>query len=94
VDLVEGYTALAKDPTAAGVAASLGAKELLEQRPPEQAIAYFEQLLPEVRDDSVRRSVRVQLAELYKKTGQNEKALEQYRILMTEPATRPAADGQ
>lgn len=93
--LVDGYTTLAKDPVATGVAASLGAKDLLEQSAtPQEAVSYFERVLQDVRDDVVRRSVRVQLAELYKKTGQNEKALEQYRLLMIEPgataATQPS----
>lgn len=84
VEMVEGYSDLAKDPAASGVAAVVTTGDILRQRSPEEAIAYFEKLLPEVRNDAVRRAIMLQLAEMHKFRGNNKEALDLLRKLMLE----------
>ena len=55
--------------------------EILKDKP-QDAIDYFNRTMPDVKNDSVRRVIRLQLAELYGKTNQPDKALEQIRELM------------
>ena len=81
-DVVEGYGRVAKDPSTAGVAAVICANELSKTQSPEANIAYFSKLLPQVKDEAVRRAIRFQLVDLYRKAGQRDKAMEQLEILM------------
>lgn len=90
LETVERYSNLAHDPSATAVAAVVTAGDLLRQRGPEAAIEYFNGLLPEVRNDAVRRAIRLQLVELYKASGQADKALDQLRTLIT---TAPGPQG-
>lgn len=87
--VVDHVARLSDNPTASGVAAVLSADDLLKGKP-QDAIDYFTKILPEVKNDSVRRAIRLQLADLYKKTNQPEKALEQLTELMTSAPARPA----
>ena len=94
--LVDHLTRMSENPTAAGVAAVLQASDLLKSRP-QEAIDYFTRLLPEVKNESVKRAIRIQLADLYKNSNQNDKALDQLRELMIAappgpPRMRPAAE--
>jgi hypothetical protein len=93
IDLIERYTELAKDPVAAGVAAVINANDLLKQKGADVAIEYFTKLLSEVKNESVQRAIRLQLVELYGKSGQTDDALEQLRLLMIlapkEPTKQP-----
>ena len=82
IDLVDSYTRLAKDPTAAGVAAVVTANDILKHKGTEVAIEYFTKLMSEVKNESVQRAIRLQLVELYGKAGQPDQALEQLRMLM------------
>ena len=82
IDLVDSYTRLAKDPTAAGVAAVVTANDMLKHKGTEVAIEYFTKLMSEVKNESVQRAIRLQLVELYGKAGQPDQALEQLRMLM------------
>lgn len=88
-DVVEGYGRVAKDPSTAGIAAVICANELSKAQPPETNIAYFSKLLPEVKDEAVRRAIRFQLVDLYRKAGQRDKAMQQLEILMT---AKPGAE--
>jgi lipopolysaccharide biosynthesis regulator YciM len=93
LELVTRYTELSRDETTAGVSAAVTAGDLLRARGGDAAIAYFEKLVPEVRDPAVNRAVRFQLVELYKAAGKNDQALEQLRIIITDPGStelRPA----
>lgn len=83
LSLVEHFTYLAKDPSAAGVAAVFGASDLLKREGPGAVAKYFKEVLPDVKDKAVERAVRLQLVDAYKQTGQTEDAMEQLRILMT-----------
>jgi hypothetical protein len=87
LDVFDRYSRLSRDPAAAGVAAVVTAGEMLRARGADPAITYFTKVLPEVKNESVQRAVRLQLVELYKMSGQQDKALEQLQILMT---TAPA----
>jgi hypothetical protein len=82
IDLVESYTKLAKDPVAAGVAAVVSANDMLKHKGNDAAIEYFSKLMPEVKNESVQRAIRLQLVELYGKAGQPDQALEQLKVLM------------
>jgi hypothetical protein len=90
--VVDHLARLADNPAASGVAAVMNANELLKSKP-QDAIDYFNRVLPDVKNESVRRAIRLQLADLYKKSDQPDKALEQMRELMVSaPASpRPAA---
>lgn len=83
LELVERFVILAGDPTASGVAAVLYADELLKDRGPAAGIQYFTEMLPQVKNGSVERAIRFQLAELYKNNNQPDRALEEMRKLIT-----------
>jgi len=82
LDVFDRYSRLSRDPTAAGVSAVVSAGEILRARGADSAIAYFNKVMPEVKNESVQRAIRLQLIELYKMSGQQEKALEQLENLM------------
>ena len=89
--VVDHFARLSDNPTASAIAAALQVEEVLKDRP-QDAIDYFNRTLPDVKNDSVRRVIRLQLAELYRKTNQSDKALEQIRELMVlAPAGAPHA---
>lgn len=77
------------NPTASAIAAALQVNEILKDKP-QEAIDYFNRALPDVKNDAVRRVIRLQLTELYRKTNQPDKALEQIRELMILAPAGPA----
>ncbi|MGA2585166.1 MAG: hypothetical protein ABSG31_17990 [Tepidisphaeraceae bacterium] len=83
---IEHYTYIAKDPEAMGVAAVGKAAEMLKAdgQTPEQQVEFFTKVLYMTKSHAVERTVRMQLVELYKQTGQDDKAMEQLQELMTE----------
>jgi Tetratricopeptide repeat-like domain len=83
LDLIDHFSKLAKDPAAAGVAATIGATDMLKAKSPDDAIKFLEETLPNVKNQAVQRVIRFQLIELYKSTGDQDKALEQMKALMT-----------
>ena len=83
LDVVDRYAKISTDPTTAGIAAVISAAEVLKPRGPDAAIEYFNKVLPEVKNESVARAIREQLAELYKAAGQQDKSLEQLHTLMS-----------
>jgi hypothetical protein len=82
IEVVERFTELSRNPEAAGVAAVVSATDLLRQRGPESAIEYLNKTLPDVKSPTIQRAIRIQLVDLYKQSGQSEKALEQLDALM------------
>ena len=84
LDVFDRYSRLSRDPTAAGVAAVVSAGEILRARGADTAIAYFNKVMPDVKNESVQRAIRLQLIELYKMSGQQDKALEHLQALMTQ----------
>ena len=84
LDVFDRYSRLSRDPTAAGVAAVVTAGEILRARGADTAIAYFNKVMPDVKNESVQRAIRLQLIELYKMSGQQDKALEHLQALMTQ----------
>jgi len=92
LDVFDRYSRLSRDPAAAGVAAVVTAGEILRARGPDSAITYFTKVLPDVKNETVQRAIRLQLIELYKMSGQQDKALEQLESLMT-GAPRGAVGG-
>jgi hypothetical protein len=83
LDIVDHYAKVSSDPTTAGIAAVISAAEVLRPRGPDAAIEYFNKILPEVKNESVARAIREQLAELYKAAGQQDKSLDQLHTLIT-----------
>ena len=79
--LIDHFARLSENPTSAGIGAVLEAAEVLKDRP-QDAITYFNNALPDVKNESVRRVIRLQLAELYRRTNQPDKALDQLREVM------------
>ncbi|HEV8379896.1 MAG TPA: tetratricopeptide repeat protein, partial [Tepidisphaeraceae bacterium] len=98
LDVFDRYSRLSRDPTAAGVAAVVTAGEILRARGADTAIAYFNKVMPDVKNESVQRAIRLQLIELYKMSGQQDKALEHLQNLMTSApggaATGAAGEGE
>jgi tetratricopeptide (TPR) repeat protein len=81
--LMEKFARLTEDPAASGSAAVLSAREILtSDGDASKAIDYFTQVLPDVKNEAVQRTIHIELSELYKHAGQKDKALEQLRILM------------
>ena len=83
LDVVDRYSKISSDPTTAGIAAVVAAAEVLKPRGPEAIADYFTKLLPDVKNEAVARAIRSQLAEQYKNSGQQDKSLEQLRVLIT-----------
>jgi len=81
--MVGQYRKLASDPEASGVAAVVSAADILRKGGPQEAINYFTKVLPDVKQDAVRRAIRLQLIDLYKAANQPDKALEQLNVLIT-----------
>lgn len=75
LDLVDRFTRLSHDPETAGVAAVITANELMRPRGAEAAIAYFTKILPDAGSLAVRRAIRLHLIDLYRTSGQADKAL-------------------
>jgi hypothetical protein len=105
LDAVGGYARLAHDPHTAGIAAVVTASDILRPRGTDAAIEYFTKILPETRSPAIQRAIRIQLMDLYKMYAeqykakgddgraqlQQDKALEQVRILITtDPSKEPA----
>ena len=86
LELVDQYTRMSRDPQTAGVAAVLAATDILKPRGADAAIAYFNKVLPDVKNPAIKRAIHGQLADLYKQAGQQDKALEELQALMTEAA--------
>lgn len=83
LQLVDQYKHLTADPTAAGVAAVVTAGDILRHRGPKAAIEYFEKVLPTVKSVSVQNAIHLQLADFYRASGNEDKALEHLTALMT-----------
>ena len=79
--LVDHMARLADNATGSGIAGVLSAAEMLRGHP-QDAIDYYNRVLPDVKNDSVRRAIRLQLADLYNEAHQQDKALDQLRELM------------
>jgi hypothetical protein len=91
LDAVGGYARLARDADTAGIAAVVTAADMLRPRGVDAGIDYFTKLLPETKSPAVGRAIRMHLIDLYKSAGQQDKALEQVKILITaEPSTQSA----
>jgi hypothetical protein len=82
LDVFDRYSRLSRDPASSGIAAVVTAGEVLRARGADAGINYFTKVLPEVKNDAVQRAIRLQLIELYKMSGQQDKALEQLQQLM------------
>ena len=81
--LMEKFARMTEDPAASGSAAVLSAREILTSDGDlNKAIDYFTQVLPDVKNEAVQRTIHIELSDLYKHAGQKDKALEQLRILM------------
>ncbi len=93
IELVDRFTRLSRDPGTAGIAAVISASDMLKRRGPDTAINYFTKTLPDVKNEAVQRAIRIQLADLYKAAGQEDKAIEQLEILMKgAPAGSPGTN--
>ena len=90
LELVDRFSRLASNPTNSGVAAVITATEMLKARGNDAAIEYFTKVMPDVKDASVQRAIRIQLVDLYKNSGQQDKALAELRSLMTESPGSPS----
>lgn len=90
LDVVDRYAKVAADPATSGIAAVIAARDTLKPRGADAAIKYFTDILPEVKNDSVARCIRAQLADLYKQAGQQDKALDQLHTLIVDtPNEKP-----
>jgi len=89
LEVIDRFSAIAQDPASSGIAAVLSAGEIFRNRSPEEAINFYTKLLPDTKNEAVQRAIRIQLAELYKNTNQQDKALEQLRTLITSAPAEP-----
>ena len=86
LELVDRFARLSRDATTSGVAAVITANDVLRARGPQVAIDFFTKALPTVKNPAIERAIRLQLIDLYKASGQADKALEQLQTLMSAPA--------
>ena len=84
LEVVDRYAKVSSDPATSGIAAVVAARDTLKQRGADAAIEYFTKILPEVKNESVARCIRAQLADLYKQSGQQDKALDQLHSLIVD----------
>ena len=82
LDLVDRFSRLARDPAASGVAAVIAAGDVLRTRGADAAFTYYNKQLETVKNDTVKRAIRLQLVDLYRQSGQQDKALEHLTDLM------------
>lgn len=82
-DAVDRYARLAHDPSITGIASVVAAADILRPRGANEAITYFEKVLPEAKSPAVQRAIRLQLVDLYKSVGKQDQALDQLKTLMT-----------
>src|SRR5206468_5530428 len=75
IEVVDRFSRLARDPAASGVAAVISATDMLKARGADAAIDFFNKTLPQVKNEAVQRAIRLQLVDLYKSSGQQDKAL-------------------
>lgn len=85
--MVEQSARMSRDPSTSGVAAVVMAGDMLRKKGPEAAIDYYMKVLPDVKDPTIERSIRFQLVELYKRTNQEDKALNELTRMITGKAT-------
>jgi len=85
LDLVQQMTELARDPSASGVSAVMTANDILKARSNNDAIAFFADILPSVKDPVIQRAIRLQLVDLYKNSNQHDKALVELKTLIVPP---------
>jgi hypothetical protein len=90
IDLVDRIARLSRDPTTAGVAAVISAADILKARGADAGIEYFTKMLETAKSDAVKRAIRIQLIELYKQSGQQDKAMEQLTELINAAPAGPA----
>ena len=81
VCLFEDLGRVAGNASTAGVAAVFAANEQFKNN--EDAIAFYEKVLPQTNDLTVRRAIRIKLIDLYKKAGEHEKATANLETLIT-----------
>jgi hypothetical protein len=79
--LINDVTGMARDPSTAGVAAVMTAKDILGG--PQDVVEYYETLLPRTKNPVIVRVLHLQLAEQYKAMGQRDKALDHLAVLIT-----------
>ena len=63
LEVVDRYAKVSSDPSTSGIAAVIAARDTLKPRGADAAIEYFTKLLPEVKNESVARCIRAQLAD-------------------------------
>jgi tetratricopeptide (TPR) repeat protein len=88
------YASICLDPSAAGISAVNYAADLLKAAGPDQAITFFTGLLGDTKNYSVQRMIRFQLADLYKQSGQPDKAVEVLKDLIELTPPEPAPSTQ
>ena len=80
---VDQYSRLTSDSTSMAVAAVLQASDILKPRGAQAQIDYFEALLPQAKNETVKRAIRLQLIDAYKQANNQDKALDELQTLIT-----------
>lgn len=82
IELINEYKEVADDPTSAGIAALFSIED--HAGSVDKAISGLEDILPDVKDPALRRAIRLKLVEFYGQKGENQKALAQIKLLITQ----------
>jgi hypothetical protein len=85
LDAVDRYAKLSRDSVTSGIAAVVATNDILRPRGTSGAIEYFTKVLPDVKNEAVQRAIRLQLVDLYRAAGQQDKALDELQKMMTAP---------
>jgi len=83
MDMVDRYTKLSTDDSAARISAVISLTDTLRPKGPQAVIDELTKLLPQVKDESVARAIRLQLVDFYRVSQQQDKAVEQAEALIT-----------
>lgn len=92
LEVIARFVDMTADPTASGVAAVIYADEMLKDRGAAAGISYFTEMLGQVKNETVQRAIHFQLAELYRKNNQTDKALDELRHIMASAPQEPTTD--
>jgi hypothetical protein len=82
------YSHSNRDATTTAIAAVMQAAEILKSKGADAQISYFTKVLDKTENENVKRAIRLQLIDAFKRAGQTDKALDELKtIILDAPAS-------
>ncbi len=76
------YSHSNRDATTTAIAAVMQAAEILKPKGADAQISYFAKVLDKTENENVKRAIRLQLIDAYKRAGQTDKALDELKTII------------